>query len=593
MKKLLAMLLAMIMVFAIFSACGDGAVSSVSSAGDSSKAEVSESAPTAAPVSVDVAQPSAEEGSAPEGDSEQAEGFTMITTDAVCDLPLFDEDRNATLSMWVSFSDNMSTMMPNGFADNLGYKQAEETTGVHVELDEHSTTSNSEQWSLRVAASDLPNIITNVAQLWDSSYDSAIDDDIFMDLNDLVENYMPIYKSCYDQLSDDEKRQLHTDVGNFPKLISINNYPDGATEGAFIRTDYLEKIGMEIPTTYDELNEVLYAFQSELGLSEPLMAVSGIVHTSNALVSGFGVSGGFATSPMFADPYYMDNGVVKYGIIEEGYKEYMTMFAQWFADGIVSPDFISKNQNPMEFTGTIASGDVGVFFGETNMVPNYYMDGQSTDPDFEIAPLAPITKAEGEITHFANAKDHLSGRLAGISITTTEVDMEVLGTYLDYFFTYEGSLLTAMGVEGNEDGSYIFDENDNLQYSDAWKNSDLSEMNKPTYYIYSCLPMLCPETPSSYTMDIQFECADVWDSNADSTSQMPSGYSLTTEESEKYSQIYTDIRTTVDENLAKFATGVRPMDEWDSFVEDLKDMGIEDCIAIYQGAVDRFYERTV
>ena len=240
--------------------------------------------------------------------------------------------------------------------------------------------------------------------LWTGSFDSAIDDEVFIDLTEMVENYMPAYKECYDQLPDDIKRELHTDSGYFPKLISINNYPTGATEGAFIRTDYLEQVGMEIPTTYEELDQVLRAFQSELNLPEPLMATASIVHTSNALCSGFDVSGSFSTFPMVSEPYYIVDGQVKYGIVEPGFKEYMEMFSTYYADGIIAPDFVTKNTNPMEFTGTIASGDVGVFFGETNMVPNYVEMGISTNPDFEIAPLPTIVKEEGQITHFGTVE---------------------------------------------------------------------------------------------------------------------------------------------------------------------------------------------
>ena len=35
------------------------------------------------------------------------------------------------------------------------------------------------------------------------------------------------------------------------------------------------------------------------------------------------------------------------------------------------------------------------------------------------------------------------------------------------------------------------------------------------------------------------------------------------------------------------------MDEWDSFVQEIKNLGIDDCIAIKQDAVDRFYTRSV
>ena len=406
---------------------------------------------------------------------------------------------------------------------------------------------------------------------------------------------MPAYYECYEQLTDAEKKQLHTDEGNLPRLVSINNYPDGATEGAFIRTDYLEKVGLDIPETYDELDEVLHAFQSELNLSEPLMAVSGLVHTSNALCSGYGVSGGFSTFPMFADPYYVVDGEIKYGIIEEGYKEYMEMFNGWYNEGIISPDFISKNQNPMEFIGTISSGTTGVFFGETNMVPNYIQQGRETDPDFEIYPLAPITKTPGEQTHFASARNHLSGRLAGISVSTAEVDLEKLGTYLDFFFTEEGALLSAMGVEetADKEGSYIWDENGELAYSDTWYNSELSEMEKPTYWIYSVMPMLCPKTPKTYTEDLQYICTDVWETNADADYQLPEGVSMTVDEQEEYNGIYGDIRTLVDENLAKFAVGDRPMSEWDSFVQQIHDLGIDRCIEIEQQAVDRVYNRSL
>ena len=594
MKKILALLLALVMVLGMV-ACGGETASSAPAETESAAAQSEAAAEAPAddqpaaegegPIADDNAVEA--EASVP-AEEEVVEDDGLITTDYTYELPLFEEGE-FTFSMWVSFSDNMSTFMPNQFQDNLGYKKAAEMTGVEVDIESVSTEANSEQFNLRVASGDLPNVITNVAQLWTTSWDSAIEEEVFIDLEEFIP-MMPAYMECYEQLDAQTKADLHTDNGYMPKLISINNYPSGATEGAFVRTDYLEEVGMEIPETYEELDAVLRAFQSELGLTEPLMAVSGLVHTSNALVSGFGVWGGFSTFPFNADPYYCVDGEVKYGIVEPGYKEYMEMFVGYYQDGIISPDFISKNTNPMDFIGTISSGTTGVFFGETNMIPNYIEQGQSIDPDFAIAPLAPITKTAGETTHFGTAKSPISGRLAGIAISTADCDLEKLATYLDFFFTYEGSLLTAMGVEGNEDGSYIFDEEGKLQYSDNYNNSDLSEMEKPTYFIYSVLPMLCPETPSSFTMDLQFECAPTWDKNADSAWQMP-GVSLTADENDEYNTIYADIRTMVEENLSKFAVGDRPMSEWDQFIQDLYDLGLEDCIAIQQDAVDRYYDR--
>ena len=164
MKKILALLLAMAMIFAVFSACGNDAASSAAApASETESASAPEAQPEPpaqeVPPETPEAPASAEEPASTEEDA-PSEG-DLITTSYVYDLPLFDESRNAELSMWVSFSDNMSTFMPNQFADNKGYMRAEELTGVHVDLECVSTASNSEQFNLRVTSGDLPNIITN------------------------------------------------------------------------------------------------------------------------------------------------------------------------------------------------------------------------------------------------------------------------------------------------------------------------------------------------------------------------------------------------------------------------------------------------
>ena len=89
---------------------------------------------------------------------------------------------------------------------------------------------------------------------------------------------------------------------------------------------------------------------------------------------------------------------------------------------------------------------------------------------------------------------------------------------------------------------------------------------------------------------MQYECADVWDLNADDAWKLPD-VKLNADEQYECDAIYADIRTVVEENLTKFAVGDRDMAEWDDFIDQLYDLGIEDCIALYQQAVDRYYAR--
>ena len=46
----------------------------------------------------------------------------------------------------------------------------------------------------------------------------------------------------------------------------------------------------------------------------------------------------------------------------------------------------------------------------------------------------------------------------------------------------------------------------------------------------------------------------------------------------------------MDETISKFVVGDLSLDQFDSFVQKLKDMGIEDCIAIEQTAYNRYLE---
>ena len=53
-----------------------------------------------------------------------------------------------------------------------------------------------------------------------------------------------------------------------------------------------------------------------------------------------------------------------------------------------------------------------------------------------------------------------------------------------------------------------------------------------------------------------------------------------------------EVTTYMEENSVKFITGVLDIETgWDTYVEELKNLGIERAIEITQAALDRFEER--
>ena len=67
---------------------------------------------------------------------------------------------------------------------------------------------------------------------------------------------------------------------------------------------------------------------------------------------------------------------------------------------------------------------------------------------------------------------------------------------------------------------------------------------------------------------------------------IPSAATLGTEEATTFAQYYSNILTYATENIAKFITGARSLDEFDDYVADIESMGIDKCVACWQSAVD-------
>ena len=73
---------------------------------------------------------------------------------------------------------------------------------------------------------------------------------------------------------------------------------------------------------------------------------------------------------------------------------------------------------------------------------------------------------------------------------------------------------------------------------------------------------------------------------------MPTGVTLTVEESEEYTSRFNDITTYMSESIPKFITGDLNLEgDWDTFVTGVKNMGIDRCLEIQTEALARYNAR--
>ena len=593
-KRIFALLLSAAMMLGLMAGCGNQQSSSAANAGKEDAAETSATASVGvkdlgSSLEVASAAESAVEAAAASNDPslqlysyDSNYGVGALTTG----LPLTDQGESFTL--WLSVPGNVGTLFKNGMADHPVFQKAEEFTGVHIDFLEQSAETNAEKFNLMLVSGDYPDLVNGMD--FTGGNDLAVESDFALNLADDIAEYAPNYQALID--SDPSiVKNITTDEGNIVAFYTFNSEKQGTTEGAWIRGDWLEDLGLENPKTYDQWENVLTAFKNEKGAEEPLMMPSDMVPSGNFLASGFGITATFQSMMGAAYPYYVEDGEVKYGPLEEGYKEYVELIRDWTDKGLISKTFIQDNANPMGdvYSTNVSTGRTGIFFNGVGMIGMFQSNLTDADPNGELIACYDARKNEDDVLHNAN-EDSIVGKM-GITITTACPDMELAMKWCDFWYTQDGVLLANYGIEGQ---SFEFDEKGIPYITELVTNNPDGLSLMDTQFMYSTDSVNrindVTKTRSTYTEAGQ-AARDIWDYNRDDANTYPSAAALTADEADEHSSVYSDINTYLQEQIAAFITGAKSMDQWDSFVETLKDMGIEECISLKQDAYDRYLAR--
>lgn len=278
-KKLLATLLAGCMTLGLLAGCGgqaNSAAASGSAPADAS-AEVQETkAPEEAPAAPE-ASTSAEEAASVVDEPAVGEGeITQHAKDifGVEEAPeeiSYPMETDESLTLVATFPDPLFASYPNGMADCQIYQVAEEKTGVHMEYQPLSTSASAEQFNVMIASGAYPDLIG-----WGLNYttgdDAAVEEEIYYDLTDYIAEYAPNYFNIL--ATDDELLDTAvTDGGHIVGFHAVRTEQSLGKAGLAIRTDELEKLGLDKPYTIEEFENTLAAFKDD-GLKQPLVMLA-------------------------------------------------------------------------------------------------------------------------------------------------------------------------------------------------------------------------------------------------------------------------------------------------------------------------------
>ncbi|RAP75201.1 extracellular solute-binding protein [Paenibacillus montanisoli] len=497
-----------------------------------------------------------------------------------------DQPKLTNLKYWVANHSAASAQMKT-YAEMEMYKELEKRTGVKVEFQHPPLDPQQakEQFNLMIASNELPDVIETY---WTDGYpggpEKAIEDGKIMKLNDLIDQYAPNLKKLLEE-HPDWKKQITTDSGtiySFPFLRGDDKVR--VFFGPALRQDWLDKLGLSVPTTVDEWYAVLKAFKEKdpngNGKADeiPFYIDKDLLNVDAPFLGAWGINYNF----------YQDGGTVKYGPIQPEYKEFLTTMNKWYKEGLLDQDFAAPNAKLFDnkMTTNLLGSSVLYNGGGIAKYTNLMKDA---DPSFKLT-AAPYPVLKAGDTPIWGQKDFAYTGI-GAAITTSNENPAETVKWLDYAYGQEGEMLFNYGLEGV---SYKMENGKAVLMPELLNPpggvSVQQSIAKYTRSTWSAPYVLSDNFQMQYlVLPEQKKALEVW-SQPTVERKMPL-VTPTQEESGKFASVMTDIQTYRDEMLLKFIMGAEPIENFDKYVKKIQSMGIEDAIQIQQAALERFNKR--
>lgn len=288
---------------------------------------------------------------------------------------------------------------------------------------------------MMLASGEYPDIMEIDFYNHPGGPNKAISDGYIIALNDYMQ-YAPNLVKYLEEHPEVDK-MCKTDDGTYYAFPFIRGDKSLIVfSGLMLRKDWLDDLGLEVPTTIDEWHTVLTAFKNEKGAEAPLSFLISSLKTSAAFAGAFDVRSGL----------YVDNGVVKYGEAEPGYKEFITTMRQWYSEGLIDKNVATLDSKILD--SNVLDGKTGAMIGNVGGGMGKWVEAmKSIDPEFELVAAPYPSLNEGERVRFGQY-DNMVQAYGSASISSTCQDVELAMRYLDYGYSEEGHMLFNFGEEG-------------------------------------------------------------------------------------------------------------------------------------------------
>ncbi len=313
--------------------------------------------------------------------------------------------------------------------------------GIDVEWELSPSVDYGTQCTMLIAGGEFPDAMEYQCSAYPNDIDDLAADGVIIPLDDLLAEYG---QNILAVRSEDYLWHRNEDGHIYSISCRQQEFSNQLWQ---VRQDWLDKLGLEVPTTLDELHDVLIAFRDNSDL---------LVGAGNQLIpygdaqgwNDTGLKGLIYSAYGFINNWVDVDGHATYYINHPNFREALRTLRQWQQEGLIDAEWplMAREQTLEKWY----NGQYGVFGNALDnidpewhvYIPIFY----EKQPDAVLSFIYPFADENGR-GHISNGT---TWNQFFIFSDTTEEQRIAIMKLLDYVISAEGSDLVEMGVEGED-----------------------------------------------------------------------------------------------------------------------------------------------
>ncbi|WP_458119437.1 extracellular solute-binding protein [Paenibacillus sp. Z6-24] len=332
----------------------------------------------------------------------------------------------------------------------------EEKTNSDITFSWIPDASKEERINTALASDSLSDIVT-LTLLDNSSVRNALKSGMFWEVEPFLKDYPNLAKISPETIKS-------ASIGG--KLYGVPFQKDLARNGVTIRKDWLDKLGLEVPKTTDELMAVAKAFTEQDPDGNGVNDTTGFVDRNDLVYGAFKTLSSYFGTPN--NWQVSEDGKMTPEFMTEGYMKTMNYMKDLYDKGYINKDFAvtAKTDQQQKF----AQGKAGIYVGALFDSKNLLNMSKGVQDDMELVMANDITSTGNESDRAIWAANNGIGGLLSFprSEVKDEAELKRILQFVNDLLDEDSYALMTYGVEGTH---YKVDDKDaaTITNTDLWQ----------------------------------------------------------------------------------------------------------------------------